>query len=71
MVLVLQELKHWLEGAAQPFVVWTDHKNLTYFQNAKRLNFRQARWALFLKRFQFTLTYHPGSRNQKPDTLAP
>lgn len=30
VVLMLQEWRHWLEGAAQPFVLWTNHKNLTY-----------------------------------------
>lgn len=46
-----------LEGAEKPFVVWTDHKNLAYIQTAKRLNFRQTRWALFFSHFNFTLTY--------------
>lgn len=45
--LALEEWRHWLEGAEQPFLVWTDHKNLAYIQTAKRLNSRQARWALF------------------------
>lgn len=68
--LALEEWRHWLEGAAQPFVVWTDHKNLEYIRSAKRLNARQARWALFFTRFQFTITYRPGSRNTKPDALS-
>ena len=68
--LALEEWRHWLEGAEKPFVVWTDHKNLTYIQTAKRLNSRQARWAFFFSRFNFTLTYRPGSRNIKPDALS-
>lgn len=68
--LALEEWRHWLEGAAHPFLVWTDHKNLAYIQSAKRLNSRQARWALFFGRFNFTLTYRPGSRNVKPDALS-
>ncbi|KAL3980939.1 ETS domain-containing transcription factor ERF [Sarotherodon galilaeus] len=68
--LALEEWRHWLEGAAQPFVVWTDHKNLEYIRSAKRLNARQARWALFFTRFQFTITYRPSSRNVKPDALS-
>lgn len=44
--LALEEWRHWLEGSVQPFIVWTDHKNLAYLQNAKRFNARQARWAL-------------------------
>lgn len=50
----LQEWRHWLEGAAESFVLRTNHKNLTYLRNAKRLNSQQAWWALFLGRFQFT-----------------
>lgn len=30
VVLALQEWRHWLEGTNQPFIVWTDHKNLAY-----------------------------------------
>ncbi|XP_055015782.1 uncharacterized protein LOC129410863 [Boleophthalmus pectinirostris] len=70
VVLALQEWRHWLEGAEHPFIVWTDHKNLSYLRSAKRLNSRQARWALFLGRFNFVLTYRPGSRNIKPDSLS-
>lgn len=68
--LALEEWRHWLEGAEQPFLVWTDHKNLEYIRGAKRLNSRQARWALFFTRFNFTLSYRPGSRNVKPDALS-
>ena len=68
--LALEEWRHWLEGTTQPFLVWTDHKNLEYIRSAKRLNSRQARWALFLTRFNFTLSYRPGSRNLKPDALS-
>ncbi|KAI3370804.1 hypothetical protein L3Q82_007122 [Scortum barcoo] len=63
--MALEEWRHWLEGSTQPFVVWTDHKNLAYIQTAKRLNSRQARWSLFFSRFDFVLTYRPGSRNIK------
>uniref|UniRef100_A0A3B3C9J6 Gypsy retrotransposon integrase-like protein 1 n=1 Tax=Oryzias melastigma TaxID=30732 RepID=A0A3B3C9J6_ORYME len=31
---------------------------------------RQARWALFFSRFNFTVSYRPGSRNLKPDALS-
>lgn len=59
-----------MEGAETLFTVWTDHKNLAYIQTAKRLNSRQARLALFFGRFNFNLTYRPGSKNIKPDALS-
>uniref|UniRef100_A0A3B3H730 Gypsy retrotransposon integrase-like protein 1 n=1 Tax=Oryzias latipes TaxID=8090 RepID=A0A3B3H730_ORYLA len=66
----LEEWRHWLEGAEIPFVVFTDHKNLEYLRTAKRMNSRQARWALFFNRFTFSLSYRPGSRNVKADALS-
>ncbi|KAK3557454.1 hypothetical protein QTP70_027739, partial [Hemibagrus guttatus] len=68
--LALEEWRHWLEGAKHPFQVLTDHKNLEYIQQAKRLNPRQACWSLFFNRFQFVLSYRPGSKNLKPDALS-
>ncbi|KAK3537781.1 hypothetical protein QTP70_018449 [Hemibagrus guttatus] len=68
--LSLEEWRHWLEGAKHPFQVLTDHKNLEYIQQAKRLNPRQACWSLFFSRFQFILSYRPGSKNLKPDALS-
>ncbi|KAK3523070.1 hypothetical protein QTP86_012653 [Hemibagrus guttatus] len=67
---VLEEWRHWLEGARHPFQVLTDHHNLEYLCGAKCLNPRQARWALFFTRFQFTVSYRPGSKNGKADALS-
>lgn len=44
--------------------------NLEYLCTAKHLNSRQARCALFFARFNFSLSYRPGSRNNKADTLS-
>ncbi len=68
--LALEEWRHWLEGAQHPFIVITDHKNLKYIRSAKRLNPCQARWTLFFTRFQFTITYRPGGKNIKADSLS-
>ena len=68
--LALEEWRQWLEGAKEPFLVWTDHKNLEYLRPAKRLNPRQSCWSLFFSRFNFCLSYRPGSKNGKPDALS-
>ncbi|KAL0146797.1 hypothetical protein M9458_057736 [Cirrhinus mrigala] len=68
--LALEEWRHWLKGANHPFQVITDHKNLQYLRDAKRLCPRQARWALFFTRFNFSITYRPGSRNVRADALS-
>ncbi|KAJ8352121.1 hypothetical protein SKAU_G00235970 [Synaphobranchus kaupii] len=68
--LALEEWRHWLEGAGKPFFVLTNHWNLLCIKSAKRLNSHQARWSLFFARFNFTVTFRPGSRNVKPDALS-
>lgn len=60
----------WLEGARHPFTVLTDHKNLQYLCEARRLNPRQAEWALFFTRFIFIILYRPGSKNVRADALS-
>jgi len=51
-------------------MVFTDHKNLQYFNTTKLLNRRQARWAEILGQFNFKLVYRPGEKNGKADALS-
>jgi len=43
IIHVLEEWRHFLEGARHLVEIWTDHKNLKYFMIAKKLNCHQAR----------------------------
>ena len=51
-------------------VVYTDHRNLEYFNPTKILNRRQARWAEILSDLDFVITYRPGDKNGKADALS-
>lgn len=70
IIRALDEWRHYLEGTEHTFEIWTDHKNLEYFMTAQKLTRRQARWSLFLSRFDFTLHHRPGKSSQKPDALS-
>ena len=70
IIRALDEWRHYLEGASQRFEIWTDHKNLEYFRTSQKLNRRQARWSLFLSRFDFELHHRPGKTAGKPDALS-
>lgn len=54
--LALEEWCHWVEGAAYPFTIFTDYKNLEYLKTAKCLNPHQAWWVLFFTRFHFNFS---------------
>lgn len=60
-----EERRHWLEGLEQPFLISKDHKKLEYLRTAKRLNNKQARWALLFTRLNFTLSYRLGSEKYR------
>lgn len=68
--LALEEWRHWLEGYQYPFTILMEHKKLEYLHTAKCLSSRQAHWSLFFNPFQFTPSYHPGSKNVKADALS-
>jgi len=70
VVRCLEAWRHFLERTAIKFEIWTDHKNLEYFMKAQKLNRRQARWALYLSRFNFTLKHVLGSKMGKADSLS-
>jgi len=36
IMLALEEWRHYLIGAAEPFEIWTDHQNLQYFANHRK-----------------------------------
>ena len=66
----LEAWRHLLEGAHFKFEIWTNHKNLEYFIKAQKLNQRQAQWALYLSRFDFTLKHVPGTKIGKANELS-
>ena len=66
----LENWRHLLASTHFKFEIWTDHKNLEYFIKAQKLNQRQARWALYLSRFNFILKHMPGTKIGKADRLS-
>ena len=66
----LENQRHLLEGAHFKFEIWTDHKNLEYFMNTQKLNWRQAQQVLYLSRFDFVLKHVLGVKMGKTDGLS-
>jgi len=70
IIRCLEAWRYFLEGAKGQFEIWTDHKNLEYFMKAQKLNRRQARWSLYLSRFDFTLKHVAGKSMGRADSLS-
>ena len=70
IIRALDEWRHYLEGGPYPIDIVSDHKNLSYFTENRNLTRRQARWALFLSRFDFKIRYRSGVTMAQPDALS-
>jgi len=57
-------------GAMHAICVRTDHKNLQYFRDPRKITGCQARWIEFLQDFDYTLEHIPGSTNTVADLLS-
>jgi len=66
----LELWRHYLKEKKVKFKIWMDHKNLQYFITSQKLNRRQARWALYLSWFDFTLKHIPEKSMGKKDGLS-
>ena len=70
IIEALEDWRHYLEGLPSQFEILSDHKNLEYWRTAQHLTRRQARWALYLSRFDFVITHKAGKSNGRADALS-
>src|SRR5437660_6226979 len=70
IVVAFKEWEHLLMSTKDEVMVFTDHKNLEYFNITKILNRRQHRWAEFLQPFNFRVIYREGRLNEKADAMS-
>ena len=73
LLAIVHALEKWepeLLSLHEPFVGVTDHRALEYFMTKQKLNARQARWAEYLSRYNFKITYRPGCENRAADALS-
>ena len=66
----LEEWRHYIQGFPHTTVILSNHKNLTYYYEAKRLNQRQAQWSLYLSEFDVKLVHTPGNKMVQSDALS-
>ncbi len=70
---VLKALEHWrahLIWTKKPFIIETDHKNLTHWKEPKRLTGRTARWHEKLQDYNFKIVHIAGTTNGPADALS-
>src|SRR5277367_4052640 len=70
IIRALTDWRHYLMGSPHIVTILSDHRNLTYFCTAQKLNRRQARWSLYLSEFNVKLIHVPGTKMIQSDALS-
>ena len=70
IIRALDEWRHYIQGSTHTTMFLSDHKNLTYYREAKKLNRRQARWSLYLSEFDVKLVHTPANKMIQSDALS-
>ena len=70
IICSIEEWRQYLLGSSFSVKVLTDHKNLTYFKEPRKLLWKQAQWLFFLQ--DFNLAYHtlPDTQMAPMDVLS-
>jgi hypothetical protein len=70
---VIKAIKNWrahLIWTEKPFIIETDHKNLMYWKEPKKLTGRTARWHKKLQDYNFKILHIAGKSNGPADALS-
>ena len=73
LLAVLKSLEHWrphLAATEKPVTVLTDHANLTFWKNPRKVNRRVARWFAALQDYHLRIKHVPGKLHAAPDMLS-
>ena len=73
LLAVIKALEHWrphLAATEDPVTVLTDHANLTFWKNPRKVNRRVARWFSFLQDYNLIIKHVPGKLHAGPDMLS-
>ncbi len=65
-----QAVTPYLIWTKEPFVIKTDHKNLTYWKSPRKLTGRTARWHEKLQDYNFKILHMAGKNNTPADALS-
>ncbi len=70
IMFALDEWCPYLLHTTEPFEIWTDHHNLSYFHQPQKLNGQQVRWYTHLQEYDYKLKHIPGASNSKANILS-
>jgi hypothetical protein len=68
--MALKAFRYMLLGARHKILIHSDHNNLKYFKETRKITPCQTRWIEFLADYDFELEHLPGYTNTVADLLS-
>ena len=69
-IKAIQNWRAYLIWTEQPFIIKTDHKNLTYWKEPKKFTGRTAQWHKKLQDYNFKIVHITGKENGPMNALS-
>ena len=63
IIQAIQEWRHYIDGAPEETIIWTDHNNIIYWTNPSKLSRRMTRWSTTLSAYKIKIKHIAGNKN--------
>jgi len=70
IIRAIQEWRHYIDGAPEETVIWTDHNNIIHWTNLVKLSRRMTRWSTTLSAYKIKIKHITGNKNTAADALS-
>ena len=70
IIQAIQEWRHYIDGAPEETIIWTDHNNIIYWTNLAKLSWRMTRCSTTLSAYKIKIKHIVGNKNTAANTLS-
>ena len=70
IIRAIQEWRHYIDGAPEETIIWTDHNNIIHWTNPAKLSQRMTRWSTTLSAYKIKIKHITGNKNIAADALS-
>jgi len=70
IIRAIQEWRHYIDGAPEETIIWTDHNNIIHWTNPAKLSRRMTRWSTTLSAYKIKIKHIAGNKNTTADALS-
>jgi len=70
IIRAIQEWRHYINGAPEETIIWTDYNNIIHWTNPAKLSRRMTRWSTTLSAYKIKIKHIAGNKNTTADALS-